>query len=171
MSGAVALLTSVAYVVPIALLALILAAGQRRPRGLVVGALLVLPMFYGGHYLLLQAVQGWPSDAPLPGEFELLAFHIDEPRVKRNDPGQILLWVRIADSPQPRVHHLRYSKAMHQSLVDAGQRQAGGRPQIGRRVARPAGPAGAAQRSSDIVFHDHPPPRLPAKDTAPTPTP
>ena len=166
MSGAVVLLTSAAYVVPIALLALIVATGRRQPRDLVVGVLLVLPIFYGGHYLLLQAIQGWPSGAPLPGQFELLAFHIGEPRVKLGDPGRILLWVGTPDRVQPRVHHLPYSKAMHQSLIAAGQRQASGTPQIGRRVARPAGTGGdTAQGPSDIVFRNHPRPRLPAKET------
>ena len=170
MSTAMVLLTSIAYVVPLVLLALILAATPPRPRLLVIGVLSALPVFYGGHYLLLQAVQGWPSGAPLPEQFELLAFQIDEPRVKGNEPGQILLWVVATEATRPRVHHFPYSKAMHQSLIEAGQRQARGTPQVGQRVTRPPGASGGnAPRASDIVFRDHPRPRLPAKELSPTP--
>ena len=125
---------SLAYVIPIALLAWYLAAGRnRRPRWLLMMILAALPLFYAGHYLLLQQIQGWPSTAGLPDEFQLLGFEISEPGTGVTENGGILLWARATGRQTPRVHRLAYSRTLHQELVSAGERLAKGRAQTGIR--------------------------------------
>ncbi len=152
------------YLLPVALLALMLSGDSRqRPRWLLVTVLLALPVFYIGHYLTLRELQGWPATTDLPPEFRLLAFDVREPDPKTGQPGQILLWLRANGDEQPRVYRQPYRKQLHQELVDAGQRQAEGRPQIGRtaqREARRSGETGAAQV---VRFQDAETRRLPAK--------
>jgi hypothetical protein len=154
------------YLIPVALVALLLTA-QRRPHApwLLTAVLLALPAFYMGHYLLLQQIQGWPSSAPLPQQFRLLAFDISEPDPKTERAGQILLWVHGGSSDQPRVHHLAYRKDLHQELIAAGKRQVEGRPQIGIRrtqtASSAAGPSGGKQET--ISFRDKVGRSLPSK--------
>lgn len=164
MSGTVSALLVLAYVLPVALLALLLTRAQARPRRLLVGVLIMLPLFYTGHFLLLQAVQGWPSHARLPERFRLLAFDISEPDPKHRRAGEILLWVLAEGMTEPRAHRLDYDKAMHQALVDAGRRQAQGRPQIGvRRDTGRTNPSLAEARRPRFEFQDEEPVALPEK--------
>ena len=168
MSGATLLGVSLLYAFPLALLAMLLTAEWRRPRWLVTAVLGALPLFYIGHYEMLEAVQGWPSDAAVPGEFRLLAFDVREPDPRADREGEILLWLRDAAGGQARVHRLGYRKELHEALIAAGRLQAEGSPQIGRRTTPPttAG-AGAPDRSTEAIsFRKEQPPALPAKDAA-----
>ena len=158
---------SLAYIVPIALLAWYLAAGPaRRPRWLLMFVLSTLPFFYAGHYLLLQQLQGWPSGAQLPDEFQLLGFEISEPGPGATERGAILLWTRATGHRTPRVHRLAYSRALHQELVSAGERLAEGRAQTGVRSRQTAaGTAQAADGTGErIRFEDTRDSVLPTKE-------
>ena len=155
------------YLLPVALVALLLIR-QSGPRGrwLYTTVLLVLPLFYIGHYLMLQQMQGWPSTVPLPQQFQLLAFDIREPDPNKDQAGQILLWIRTDDRAQPRVHQLAYRKALHRELIAAGQRQTQGRPQTG--VRSPPSSSGARAPGTDrqeiIRFTDTLNRSLPSKE-------
>ena len=152
------------YVVPVAIVAVLLSTHSRRPRWLVSALLIGLPVFYIGHYQMIQAIRGWPSDAALPEQFQLLGFRISEPDTRRGDDGEILLWVQGLADPRPRVHRLAYQKALHIALAQAGQRQSAGISQVGSR--KPQGSASAAdpsRESAGIAFRDQPKPTLPAK--------
>ena len=154
------------YLLPAALIALLLTAQVRRhPRWLLSTVMLALPVFYIGHYLLLLQLQGWPSTAPLPERFQLLGFDIREPRPQEQDNGRILLWVKATDHEQPRVHALAYRKALHQELVAAGKRQEQGRPQFGTRNRHTPTTASDPSDSApgDIRFSDAETRALPAK--------
>ncbi|MCP5441299.1 MAG: hypothetical protein H6958_11905 [Chromatiaceae bacterium] len=50
--------------------------------------LIALPLFYIGHFQMIQAIRGWPSDAALPEQFQLLGFRISEPDTRRGDDGR-----------------------------------------------------------------------------------
>ena len=166
MSTVQTIAVTLGYLLPVALIALLLTAQVRRhPRWLLSTVLLALPVFYVGHYLLLQQLQGWPSTAPLPEHFRLLGFDIREPRPSKQDSGRILLWVKAADHEQPRVHVLAYRKTLHQELVAAGRRQEQGRPQFGTRSGRAATTASNAgdRAPEDIRFSDAQTRALPAK--------
>lgn len=156
---------SLAYVLPIALLALLLTRIARRSHLLIIAVLATLPAFYVAHYQLLETVQGWPSDAPLPEAFELIAFDIEEPRPGDKAGGEILLWVndRAAPAQGPRVHRLGYSRSLHESLVDAGERQRQGQPQVGRVASHADRPNAAADMRSPISFSSEQTSRLPEK--------
>ena len=155
------------YLLPVALVALLLIT-QSRPRGrwLYTTVLLILPLFYIGHYLMLQQMQGWPSTVPLPQQFQLLAFDIREPDPNNNQPGQILLWIHTGEREQPRVHRLAYRKELHRELIAAGQRQTQGRPQTG--VRSPPSSSGAKAPGNDrqeiIRFMDSQNRSLPSKE-------
>jgi len=169
MSTLVGLGLTAAYLLPVALLALVLTSEARGRRWLITSALAALPIFYVGHYLLMQEVQGWPSDAPLPDDFRLVAFDISEPDPGTEAAGQILLWVRSADQQHPRVHRLAYERNLHQELVAAGRRQAEGNPQRGSRSpqAPSAAPGPRNHARASLTFEDETRRALPAKPSPP----
>ena len=154
---------SVMYVVPLALLGLLATTVRWSRRWLAVLVLVALPVFYTGHYFLLQAIQGWPVDRPPPDEFNLLGFDVREPA--QDSAGEILIWIHSDGQPSPRAHRLPYSRELHQAIRAAGQRLSEGTPQTGRRgvAAENDDPASAGARGSTLSFHDEPPRQLPAK--------
>jgi len=155
------------YLLPVSLLALLLTHRvSGYPRWLITVVLLALPAFYVGHYHLLEQMQGWPSDAPLPQRFRLLGFDVTEPDTGKGETGRVLLWVQAPDSVSPRAHRLPYSKDLHQELVAAGQRRKNsGRTQIGthQRATPGATDRPASEPQERIRFEDAKGPRLPAK--------
>jgi len=167
MQGTPILLLSLAYLLPLVLVALLLTAEHRRPRRVITLVLAVLPLFYIGHYLLLMNMRGLPSDAPVPAHFQLLAFQVSEPESRTGRAGEILLWLRDQAAPQPRVHRLAYDKQLHEALVEAGRRQAEGRAQMGTRLGdqRSERAGSPSERPGSITFEDDRKPQLPAKDT------
>jgi len=163
MHGLPALSLTMAYLIPIALLALSFGTQRSRPRRLIVVILIALPLFYIAHYVSVGAIQGWPSDAPLPDQFQLLAFRIEEPDPGDDSAGEILLWAQQSGLQKPRVHRLTYNKELHEELVAAGRRQAEGTPQVGTRSSdKAAGTPGDARTA--IRFRDQQRAGLPSKD-------
>jgi 4-amino-4-deoxy-L-arabinose transferase-like glycosyltransferase len=167
MHGLPAFSLTLAYLIPIALLAAFLGAERTRPRWLIAAMLIALPVFYIAHYISIGAIQGWPSNAPLPEEFRLLAFRIEEPSPRDDGPGEILLWVQGHDVPDPRVHRLDYSKELHEELVAAGRRQAEGAPQVGTRSSRHRAADTPGGERTAIGFRDEQREGLPPKDARP----
>ena len=156
---------SLAYVLPIAMLALLLTGKGQPSRKWTVVILVALPVFYALHYQLLSALQGWASDAPLPAEFQLIAYDVAEPAPGAGDGGRILLWVRDLETPKqpPRVHRLGYTRVLHESLVNAGARQKQGEVQVGRRTTRSGRHDNADAQGPSISFNSQQPSRLPGK--------
>lgn len=154
------------YAFPLALLALLLTDPTRRWRWLTTAVLAAMPLFYAGHYLLLQTMQGWPSDAPPPEAFRLLGFEIREPDVATRANGEILLWLREAAGGRARVHRLPYGEELHQALVSAGRLQAEGKPQRGtfQPTAHTATAGSPEVAQGSISFRTEQPPTLPAKE-------
>ena len=153
------------YLLPVALVTFVADHEGRATALALIVVLLALPVFYVGHYVLLQHCRAGRADAALPQQFRLLGFDIIEPDTRASESAGYLLWVNDADSDQPRVHRLTYRKDLHQELVAAGQRQAEGRTQLGTRSRQAAnassGQAGIAQEI--ISFSDATPRSLPAK--------
>ena len=154
---------SVAYVLPLVVLGLLFANLRQPRRWLPILVLTALPVFYTGHYILLQAIQGWPVNSAPPGEFTLLGFDVREPEPDAD--GEILIWVRDTGQASPRVHRLPYSRELHESLSAAGKRFAQGIPQAGRHgvAARKEQRTGASDRGDTLSFYDQEPRQLPAK--------
>ena len=155
---------SLAYVLPIALLGLATTTVRQRSRWLMIVALVALPVFYTGHYLLLQAIQGWPVDSAPPDEFRLLGFDVREP--DSTSSGEILIWIRSEGQASPRVHRLPYTRELHQAISKAGQRLAQGSPQRGTRLdpGDSNGMAGSRAHGGTLSFHDEQPRQLPSKE-------
>ena len=125
-----------AYLLPTALVAWLLTKMLNRQRRTLVVMLLVLPLFYIGHYLLLEQLQGWPSSSRLPDSFRLIAYEALEPDKRTADPGRILVWVQADDAPMPRVHAVDYDPELHRRLGEAAEQESAGKPQRGE--LRPA---------------------------------
>ena len=168
MSTGLALLSTLLYLLPLALIAWLLSERTRYPRWLLVGVLVSLPVFYIGHYLLIGALQGWPSTAGIPARFDLIAHEVTEPDIKAGKPGEILLWLRGSDETRPRIHSLPYDKTLHGKLVAAEERQVQGHTQQGhRRTTRPS-EGGPGTHGDDIIdFEDAPRATLPDKPATP----
>ena len=151
-----------AYVLPLALLALLVATARRPRRWLSILVLAVLPIFYAGHFFLLQGIQGWPVDSVPPDGFRLLGFDVREP--DPDSDGEILIWVQNNGQTSPRAHRLPYSRKLHRTIEAAGQRLAQGTPQIGTRshAAQSNDPTGDAS-GGVLSFYDERPRKLPAK--------
>jgi hypothetical protein len=124
---------AVAYVLPIVGLGLV-ASGRRRSVPTVVSVIMVLPLFYVGHYFGLKALQGWPTGQASPERFEVLAERVVEPDVRSGEPGAVYLWIQSADDDRPRAFRLPYSKALHQEANEADRRRAAGTAQRGIRI-------------------------------------
>jgi hypothetical protein len=159
--GTAVLTLSIAYALPLAACMLLLAGAQ--PRRRVAGILLaLLPVFYLLHYLGLQQLLGWPSDAAPPQRFELLAEQVVEPEPQRNAPGAVYLWLREPGDDRPRAYRLPYTKPLHQEVAAAGQRRADGRPQLGERRT-PTAQSQSGDGGRTLSFRDQPPASLPHK--------
>ena len=167
MSNPAWLLLNATYIVPLALLAWMVAGREvSRTRATLI-VLLALPFLYLSHHILARQAAGLPTDQPVPESFRLLGFEVDEPDRKTGSGGSILLWLHGADAPSPRVHRLPYARDLHESLLSAGERQAAGTTQVGvRRSAGPATASGGTQTdTNEIEFRDEKPVRPPAKDS------
>jgi hypothetical protein len=151
---------SLVYVLPLLLVGVLIARCRHQRRWLTVALLGALPLFYIGQYQVLQATRGWPSEQALPASFELVAFRVIEPDARRGLSGEILLWASDTSSRIPRAYRLGYSRQLHETLADAGQRLDQGRIQIGTRKASGNGPSTG---DTGIRFDDRPHPGLPAK--------
>ena len=165
MSALPSILITLIYLAPLALLALMLSGrGQRHPVWLLTLILVLLPVFYIGHYLMLQELKGRPSGAELPERFRLLAFDITEPDPNTAEPGRILLWIDGIGKTEPRVHARPYSKQLHQDLVAAGKRKQQGHPQVGSKASKGVTASAAGRPDAQIIrFEDATSKPLPAK--------
>ena len=84
---------------------------------------------------------GWPTSAPLPEKFLLIAAEINEPNKETGEPGKIYVWAtEIIDrtpTRTPRAYEVEYNKSLHEKLNIARTGQRKGIPQIGEVPDRP----------------------------------
>ena len=160
------------YTVPLVLAALWLSANPVRRPWQVIVVLVLLPLFYILHFMLLGRLQGWPAEAPVPDAFRLLAHRVTEPDPRTGDPGEIVIWLQAEGHERPRAHALPYDTGLHRRLNEAATRLADGRPQRGehRTEKRPVG-TGASDDAEPgrgtLVFRDDEDRRLPPKPKTP----
>jgi hypothetical protein len=79
--------------------------------------------FFVAAFLAIEALLGWPTEAPPPAHFQLHAALVLEPDRGRAG-GAIYLWLspRAADGDvagAPRTHALPYSRALHEQTERA----------------------------------------------------
>lgn len=165
MNNAAWLLLHVGYVLPLMLLAWVITGRNITRSRATLFVLLALPFFYLSHYLVVQHIAGLPSDQPVPDFFTLLGFEINEPNSRTDSAGEILLWLRADGSSSPRVHRLPYARELHESLSDAGERQAAGSTQVGvrRPISESAKTTESRSGESNLEFKNEQPRKPPAK--------
>lgn len=93
------------------------------------------------HFSTLRNMLGWPTSAPLPEKFLLIAAEINEPNKETGEPGNIYVWAtEIIDrtpAGTPRAYEVEYNKSLHEKLNIARTGQRKGIPQIGEAPDRP----------------------------------
>ena len=120
--------------------------------------------FFVVAFIAIEALLGWPTEAPPPAQFQLHAALVLEPNRGHGSAGAIYLWVSPQDpegkiTGPPRAHALPYSRELHQQTARAQARLQDGRPVEG--AAEPAPPLG--QNSVQVRLYDAPSPILPPK--------
>jgi hypothetical protein len=122
--------------------------------------------FFAVAFVALQAMLGWPTEAPPPAGFQLHAALIEEPDRKGRSQGAIYLWLSPRDADgtiagPPRAYALPYSRALHEATVRAQAGLSAGTPIDGK--SRPSSrPDGLATPSAAIELFERPsPPLLP----------
>jgi hypothetical protein len=119
--------------------------------------------FFVVAFVAIEALLGWPTEAPPPARFQLHGALVLEPDRRNGSAGAIYLWLspREADgsgSGPPRAHALPYSRALHEQTARALARLQDGRPVEGTAEAAPPG-----QHSLQVRLFDAPNPVLPPK--------
>ena len=152
-SHVVVLALAYAFVLFVLLLLLIRA---RLSLTLRLSVVLVASGFYLLHYFSLSELQGWPVDSPLPEEFTLHAWRIQESNPIEGQSGYVYLWVQTQDWDAPRAYALPYISTLHDRLETAEARRREGHLQEGR-----------IDGSGTIQFSDTSR-RLPAKQITPS---
>ena len=120
--------------------------------------------FFVVAFVTLEALLGWPTEAPPPAQFQLHAALVLEPNRGEGSAGAIYLWLSPRDAEgnitgPPRAHALPYSRALHEQTARAQGRLQDGRPVEG--TAESAPPLG--QQSLQVRLFDAPSPVLPQK--------
>jgi hypothetical protein len=127
--------------------------------------------FFVVAFVALEALLGWPTEAPPPAQFQLHAALVLEPDRGARSAGAIYLWLSPRDAQGNvtgplRAHALPYSRALHEQTARAQARLNDGRPVEG--TAEPAPPRDYP--STQVRLFDAPGPVLrprPAKRARP----
>jgi hypothetical protein len=163
MTGGVVGLVASYVVLAVLLLSLNLRSAWRWP--VKAGAIGATSLFFALVFVALQAMLGWPTEAPPPARFQLHAALIEEPG-RDGNPGAIYLWLsprpgdREVPEP-PRAYALPYSRALHEAAARALAGLQEGVPIDGR--SRPGRRDGIATPSASIELFERLPPPLPPK--------
>lgn len=153
---------SVAFVIVTALLAILL-IGPRLPFVLRLCLTLAAGAAYLVHYVGLESLTGWPSRAPLAGEFDVLGTRVVEPDRTSGRQGHVELWIRRDGAEESRLFRLPYTEPLHDEAARARAGLDDGRAQRGRASASSAGGTG----EGSVRIGDKPPPSLPTKSASP----
>jgi len=183
----------VASYVIVAVLLLSLNLASRWHWGVKAMAITTTTGFFVVSYLSITELIGWPSEARIPGHFQLHWATVVEPDKINGLPGSIYLWVEALDENNmlagtPRAFRVPYSRELSDRIgrakerIEQGTEQAGtardievpeGEPDEDRRLAgapprrgepgSPGDPTAFIQHMPSIEFEDLPPPALPLK--------
>jgi hypothetical protein len=180
------------YVV-LAVLLLSLNLASRWHWGIKAIAIAITTFFFGVSYVSITGLIGWPSEARMPGHFQLHWATVIEPDKLNGLPGSIFLWVEGLNENNipagtPRAFRVPYSRELADRIrrakerIERGTDQVGtareldapeGRPDEDRRLAgapprrdEPSStgdPASFGQHIPSIDFENMPSPELPSK--------
>jgi len=126
------------------------------------GIILICSLFYAVTWHTLPKLQGWPIDAQVPDEFQLVSRYVVQPSKQKGTAGAIYLWViDLAEDADhmPRAYQLPYKEELHEELITATKR---GGEQKGKRVAQSTEDV-EGESSTNIRFESMPKTRPPRK--------
>jgi hypothetical protein len=128
------------------------------------GAIALTGGFFVIAFVAIEALLGWPTEAPPPPQFQLHAALVLEPDRRTGSAGAIYLWLSPRDAQgdiigPPRAHALPYSRTLHEETARAQARLQDGRPVEGTAASAP--PLG--QQSLQVRLFDAPNPILSPK--------
>src|ERR1700730_12641440 len=125
----------ISYVV-VAVLLLSLNLASRCHWGIKPSAIAVTTVFFSVLYASIAGLIGWPSEARLPGHFQLNWATVVEPDKLNGSPGTIYLWLETIDENNvpagtPRAFRVRYSRELADRIGRAKERIEKGVDQAG----------------------------------------
>jgi hypothetical protein len=134
-------------------------------------AISLAAIFYILIYFSIIGMQGWPTEASLPEDVEVVWGYVDPPNKKIGKDGFIVLWVldRTDESigKKPRAHLLPYTKEMHKKIEEAKKEQQKGKKTGAKRRSKDKGKKGFvppdATEKQDLMFYKLPPLEVPTK--------
>jgi hypothetical protein len=121
--------------------------------GVKAAAITVTTLFFSVSYASIAGLIGWPSEARLPGHFQLDWATVVEPDKLNGSPGSIYLWLETLDENNvpagtPRAFRVPYSRELAERIGHAKERIEQGMDQAGtaRELGVPDGPPDQDQR-------------------------
>ncbi len=117
------LLLALAYAAVAALLLNLGLASPWDPR-LKAAAVVAVSLLYGGSYLGVRSLQGWPTSQSTPENFRVHWIAIDEPDKSSATDGAIYFWLRELDdgnlpTGEPRAHVLPFDAETAEAAREA----------------------------------------------------
>lgn len=138
------------------------------------GSIIITTAFYIVTYLSFPALLGWPTDDNPPGNFHLIAAHVQQPNKITGNDGSVFIWLTQIDDltsdVAPRAYELPYSDALYEIIINANNKIKKGIPQLGEfkdpeqsLAGQIKDISGIGDKSVSIQFYDLPDPLFPEK--------
>jgi hypothetical protein len=137
------------------------------------GTIIITTAFYVITFMSFPPLLGWPTNSTLPGQFRLIAAHVQQPDKQTGDKGAVFLWLtEIEDmtaASQPRAYELPYSDGLHELIIHAKAKLDKGMAQLGEFEESSGMPveieygSRTVQVPLNIQFYDLPDPLFPDK--------
>jgi hypothetical protein len=138
------------------------------------GAIFITTVFYVVTYLSFAPLLGWPTEESPPGNFRLIAAHVQQPNKITGDDGAIYLWLShikdLSKNTPPRAYVFPYSNNFYEKIVAAKAKLNKGVPLLGEfeeidemNMVEVEDSSKMGQESINIDFYDLPDPLIPDK--------
>lgn len=138
------------------------------------GAIIVTTFFYIVTYISFSPLLGWPTQESPPGNFRLIAAHVQQPNKVTGDEGAIYLWLahieNLATGSAPRAYEFPYSNGLYEKIVAANAKLNKGVALLGEfeefdemNMVQVEDSARMGKESINIQFYDLPDPLIPDK--------
>lgn len=137
--------------------------GSRRDWRITLTLAVVLPALAFADWKAVQPPLGWPSRQPQPRQAGFLWGVIREPDPQASDRGRIFLWLDVG-TDRPRAYSLPYTRQLHRQVQAAIDATKHGRTITVAHVATGHRPGHQGPAGGRLVFYQHPPVVLPAKE-------
>lgn len=137
------------------------------------GTIIITTAFYVVTFMSFSPLLGWPTNSTPPGQFRLIAAHVQQPDKQTGDKGAVYLWLTeiedMTTASQPRAYKLPYSDGLHELIIHAKAKLDKGMAQLGEFEETNGMPveieygSRTVQVPLNIQFYDLPDPLFPDK--------